>query len=158
MSRGAALPGADHVDCVPRRKFATPLAEVLDDLLPGRLERPRHCLEEARQNNRLEVVDGFEPPFTARGMISTQFVQTPAGWKTSATAWDDERPGLSIPEQFEPTTSDPSCKIASSLGPLDGRSGTVDDPTECGHNRKIGAAPVSGRSNARFAVIAPSHA
>lgn len=46
-------------------------------------------------------------PFTARGMISTQFVQTPAGWKISAMAWDDERPGLSIPEQYEPTTSDP---------------------------------------------------
>lgn len=42
-------------------------------------------------------------PFAARGMISTQFVQTPAGWKISAMAWDDERPGLSIPEQYEPT-------------------------------------------------------
>jgi hypothetical protein len=37
-------------------------------------------------------------PFEARGMISTQFVLTPAGWKISAMAWDDERPGLSIPE------------------------------------------------------------
>ena len=46
-------------------------------------------------------------PFTARGMISTQFVQTPAGWKISAMAWDDERPGLSIPEQYKPATSDP---------------------------------------------------
>ena len=36
-------------------------------------------------------------PFKARGMISTQFVLTPAGWKISAMAWDDERPGLSIP-------------------------------------------------------------
>lgn len=35
--------------------------------------------------------------FSARGMISTQFVRTPAGWKISAMAWDDERPGLSIP-------------------------------------------------------------
>ena len=34
--------------------------------------------------------------FTARGMISTQFVCTPAGWKMSAMAWDDERPGLVI--------------------------------------------------------------
>jgi len=33
-------------------------------------------------------------PFTARGMVSTQFVQTPGGWKISAMAWDDERPGL----------------------------------------------------------------
>jgi hypothetical protein len=35
-------------------------------------------------------------PFEARGMISTQFVLTPSGWKMSAMAWDDERPGLSI--------------------------------------------------------------
>jgi hypothetical protein len=41
-------------------------------------------------------------PFTARGMISTQFIQTPAGWRISAMAWDDERPGLSIPERYEP--------------------------------------------------------
>jgi hypothetical protein len=34
--------------------------------------------------------------FEARGMISTQFVLTPSGWKMSAMAWDDERPGLSI--------------------------------------------------------------
>ena len=43
--------------------------------------------------------------FAARGMISTQFVQTPAGWKISAMAWDDERPGLSISEQYEPSAS-----------------------------------------------------
>lgn len=41
-------------------------------------------------------------PFEARGMISTQFVRTPAGWKMSAMAWDDERPGLSIPQHCEP--------------------------------------------------------
>lgn len=35
--------------------------------------------------------------FEARGMISTQFVLTPEGWKISAMAWDDERPGLSLP-------------------------------------------------------------
>ena len=34
--------------------------------------------------------------FEARGMISTQFVCTPAGWKVSAMAWDDERPGLVV--------------------------------------------------------------
>lgn len=34
--------------------------------------------------------------FEARGMISTQFVLTPAGWKMSSMAWDDERAGLSI--------------------------------------------------------------
>jgi len=39
-------------------------------------------------------------PFGARGMISTQFVMTPAGWKISAMAWDDERPGLTIPDYY----------------------------------------------------------
>jgi hypothetical protein len=39
--------------------------------------------------------------FEARGMISTQFILTQAGWKMSAMAWDDERPGLSIPRQYE---------------------------------------------------------
>lgn len=33
--------------------------------------------------------------FDARGVVSTQFVNTPHGWKMSAVAWDDERPGLS---------------------------------------------------------------
>ena len=32
--------------------------------------------------------------FKARGMISTQFVRTPSGWKMSAMAWDDERAGF----------------------------------------------------------------
>jgi hypothetical protein len=38
--------------------------------------------------------------FEARGVISTQFVKTPEGWKMSAMAWDDERPGLSLPAEL----------------------------------------------------------
>jgi hypothetical protein len=38
--------------------------------------------------------------FEARGVISTQFVRTPQGWKMSAMAWDDERPGLSLPAEL----------------------------------------------------------
>ena len=38
-------------------------------------------------------------PFEARGMISTQFVLTPQGWRMSSMAWDDERPGLSVPNR-----------------------------------------------------------
>ena len=37
--------------------------------------------------------------FEVRGMISTQFIRTPAGWRISAMAWDDERPGLVLPPQ-----------------------------------------------------------
>ena len=40
------------------------------------------------------VQDGL--PFTARGMKTLQFVRTPAGWRISAAAWDDERDGLAI--------------------------------------------------------------
>jgi SnoaL-like domain len=32
-----------------------------------------------------------------RGAITTQFVRTPAGWRMSSMAWDDERPGLELP-------------------------------------------------------------
>ena len=41
-------------------------------------------------------------PFQVRGMISTQFIRTPRGWRMSAMAWDDERPGLSLPQHYEP--------------------------------------------------------
>lgn len=40
--------------------------------------------------------------FAARGVISTQFVATPAGWRISAMAWDDERPGVAMPARYEP--------------------------------------------------------
>ena len=36
----------------------------------------------------------------ARGLISTQFIRTPSGWKMSSMAWDDERPGLAIPDRY----------------------------------------------------------
>jgi hypothetical protein len=35
-----------------------------------------------------------------RGVISMQFIATPAGWKFSAMAWDDERPELTIPARY----------------------------------------------------------
>lgn len=41
--------------------------------------------------------------FEARGMISTQFILTPAGWRMSSMAWDDERDGLTLPKHYEPT-------------------------------------------------------
>jgi hypothetical protein len=44
------------------------------------------------------VQDGVA--FAARGVISTQFVKTPDGWRMSSMAWDDERPGLSLPERY----------------------------------------------------------
>jgi hypothetical protein len=41
-----------------------------------------------------------ETPLDGRGVISTQFVRTPAGWKISSMAWDDERPGLAIADAY----------------------------------------------------------
>lgn len=38
--------------------------------------------------------------FEGAGVISTQFILTPAGWKISSMAWDDERPGLTIPDHY----------------------------------------------------------
>jgi hypothetical protein len=43
---------------------------------------------------KLGTSDGIS--FEARGVISTQFIRTPSGWKISSMAWDDERPGLSV--------------------------------------------------------------
>ncbi len=40
-----------------------------------------------------EVIEG-------RGIISTQFIRTPAGWRMVSMAWDDERPGLTIPARY----------------------------------------------------------
>jgi hypothetical protein len=41
-----------------------------------------------------------EAAFGGKGIISTQFVRTPDGWKMSSMAWDDERPGLVIPDRY----------------------------------------------------------
>jgi hypothetical protein len=34
-------------------------------------------------------------------VIAIQFIRT-GGWRISAMAWDDERPGLTIPERYQP--------------------------------------------------------
>jgi hypothetical protein len=39
-------------------------------------------------------------PLLGRGMISTQFIRTPTSWRISSMAWDDERPGLVIPDRY----------------------------------------------------------
>jgi hypothetical protein len=44
------------------------------------------------------TMDGVD--FEAKGMICTQFVRTPSGWKISSMAWDDERPGLQVAASY----------------------------------------------------------
>jgi hypothetical protein len=39
--------------------------------------------------------------FRGIGVISTQFIRTPGGWKMSSMAWDDERPGLAVPDRYK---------------------------------------------------------
>jgi hypothetical protein len=38
--------------------------------------------------------------FDGRGIISIQLIMTRSGWRMSAMAWDDERPGLTIPKRY----------------------------------------------------------
>jgi hypothetical protein len=54
-----------------------------------------HRFSTYQKRGRMDGVD-----FAARGVISTQFVNTPHGWRMSSMTWDDERPGLSIPENL----------------------------------------------------------
>lgn len=41
-------------------------------------------------------------PFTGRGMKTLQFIRSPAGWRISAAAWEDERAGLAIDPAWLP--------------------------------------------------------
>jgi hypothetical protein len=41
-----------------------------------------------------------EVSFEAKGVIFTQFIATPAGWKMTVMGWDDERPGLELPDRY----------------------------------------------------------
>jgi hypothetical protein len=52
----------------------------------------RFSTYEKRGTMRGEAIEG-------RGVISTQFIRTPSGWKISSMAWDDERPGLAVPDR-----------------------------------------------------------
>ena len=70
--------------------------------------------EEVETAEATEVFGNFAHRFTAyskrgtregqsiaaRGLISTQFVRTSGGWRMSSMAWDDERPGLVIPDRL----------------------------------------------------------
>jgi hypothetical protein len=39
-------------------------------------------------------------PFEAKGMVSTQFIRTPDGWRISSMVWDDERQGLALADHW----------------------------------------------------------
>ena len=52
------------------------------------------------------ILDGR--PFRARGVKTAQLVRTPAGWKFSAVAWDDEREGFQVPDRLPPESGEPA--------------------------------------------------
>lgn len=44
------------------------------------------------------ITDGV--PHEARGIISTQFLRTSAGWLMTSMAWEDERADLPLPDRY----------------------------------------------------------
>jgi hypothetical protein len=54
----------------------------------------RFSTYEKRGTMHREAIEGS-------GVISTQFIRTPSGWKMSSMAWDDERLGLAIPDRYK---------------------------------------------------------
>jgi hypothetical protein len=74
------------------------LTEFEETELAGVTERFGNVAHRFSGYGKRGVLDGT--PFTARGAIATQFVRTPAGWRISAMAWDDERPGLTVPAAY----------------------------------------------------------
>ncbi len=64
---------------------------------PGRTEVFGDIAQHFCRYAKAGVQDG--KPFTGRGMKTIQFVRTGAGWRISAAAWDDERPGVPITDE-----------------------------------------------------------
>jgi hypothetical protein len=61
-----------------------------------------HVCTYAKSGNR----DGV--PFTAKGLKTMQLVRTSSGWRISAAAWDDERPGVTVPSALAMSEADRS--------------------------------------------------
>jgi hypothetical protein len=111
-----ALPGLFLADAVITRTCGLPPAvyDVDGFIAPRRALLTSGALQDFREweeSGRTEVFGDIAQrictyakagvqdgaPFTARGVKMLQFVRTPAGWRISAAAWDDERDGLVAP-------------------------------------------------------------
>ena len=81
----------------PRRELL--LGGTLDDFSEWEVSGHTQVFGDVAQRlcTYAKAGDQHGQPFTARGMKVLQFVHTPAGWRISAAAWDDEREGLSVP-------------------------------------------------------------
>jgi hypothetical protein len=97
--------GSDEPNIATVEQFVAPRLKLVES---GTLEQFREVETGARTDVFGSVVHRLSTyaksgvsngvPFAAHGVISTQFVQTVAGWRMSSMAWDDERPGLTVPD------------------------------------------------------------
>lgn len=111
--RGLLVPGAQFVKATRAEleisgveAFIAPRQALVDE---GRLtafsERETEAVTQrfGRVAHRLSTYakDGTQDgvAFSGLGVISTQAVETPDGWRISAMAWDDERPGLTLADR-----------------------------------------------------------
>lgn len=88
-------------------EFLTPRAQLLsggtlrdfsERQLRGRTDVFGDIAQHLASYEKSGVQDG--QPFSARGMKTLQLVRTPAGWRISAVAWDDERDGVVLEETW----------------------------------------------------------
>jgi len=81
----------------PRRALLTSgaLQDFRESEVSGRTEVFGDIAHRVCSYAKAGVQDG--QAFSGRGMKMLQFVRTPAGWRISAAAWDDERDGLVVP-------------------------------------------------------------
>jgi hypothetical protein len=77
------------------------LAEFFEEEVEGRTDLFGGVAQRFCVYRKAGVLNG--EPFGARGMKTLQLVKTAAGWKISAFAWEDERPGLEVPGRSRST-------------------------------------------------------
>jgi hypothetical protein len=99
---GGGEPAVYDVDgfIAPREALLTggTLTDFREWQLHGRTEVFGDIAQHLAGYAKAGVQDG--QPFTGRGMKTLQFVRTSAGWRISAAAWDDERPGFTIDDSW----------------------------------------------------------
>ena len=70
------------------------LVDFFEEEVAGRTDLFGGVAQRISVYRKSGVLDGVA--FSARGVKTLQFVRTADGWRISAVAWEDERPGLPI--------------------------------------------------------------
>ena len=73
------------------------LAEFFEEEVQGRTDLFGGVAQRLSLYRKAGVLRG--EVYAARGIKCVQFVKTETGWRISAFAWEDERPGLEIPAE-----------------------------------------------------------